>query len=141
MGGISDLCYNPSIKGMLATSSIDGTVTIWNTNNISSAVPAPAPTFITSKDMNVGKLFTVSFYPSMPWLLASGGSGNVVALWHLDSDDNITHQFSSPLEQQPQPQHLQIDEILNTPQQSLEQPAKEIKKKKKKKRKKKVHKA
>ena len=34
--------------------------------------------------MNVGKLFTLAFYPDDPFLLAAAGDKGVVAIWESD---------------------------------------------------------
>ena len=73
------------------TCSIDKTVALWDTHNISSPTPQPCG----SKDMNVGKLYSVSCYPSLPWLLACGGSGNELAIWDMESEDAIQNRFAS----------------------------------------------
>lgn len=78
------------VPGMLVTCSIDKTVALWDTQNAS---PSPQP--CGSKDMNVGKLYTVSCYPSSPWLLSCGGSGNGLALWDMESEEAIQNRFAS----------------------------------------------
>lgn len=94
-GGISDLSYNQHVPGMMATSALDQTVTIWDTYNSSngkaSAVLTPAAKI--NKDMKVGKLFTINFYPSSPWLLGCGGGGKEIAIWDMTSDDRIHKCF------------------------------------------------
>jgi len=89
-GGVSDISYNPQVPGMLVTCSIDKTVALWDTQNVS---PNPQP--CGSKDMNVGKLYSVSCYPSSPWLLSCGGSGNALALWDMEGEDAIQNRFGS----------------------------------------------
>jgi len=89
-GGVSDICYNPHVPGMLITSSIDKTVALWDTNKLQNNSPTPCG----SKDMNVGRLHTVSCYPSSPWLLACGGSGNELAIWDMESEDAIRNRFA-----------------------------------------------
>jgi periodic tryptophan protein 1 len=101
-GGISDIAYNPHVPGLLATcSTVSKTVSLWDTysttpsgqsthqqtNNKIRYTPI-IPQLITSKDMCGGKLYTVSFYPSLPWLLGTGGSGNLLSLWDLSSSDD-----------------------------------------------------
>mmetsp|Transcript_25602 Transcript_25602/g.46299 ORF Transcript_25602/g.46299 Transcript_25602/m.46299 type:complete len:558 (+) Transcript_25602:179-1852(+) len=90
-GGVSDMSYNSNVPGMLMTCSIDKTVALWDTHNNSSPTPQPCG----SKDMNVGKLYSVSCYPSSPWLLACGGSGNELAIWDMESEDAIQNRFAS----------------------------------------------
>jgi len=48
--------------------------------------------------MNVGKLFSVSFYPSSPWLLGAGGSGNSLALWDLSGEEAIRKRFADRIQ-------------------------------------------
>lgn len=88
-GGVSDISYNAHVPGMLLTCSIDKTVALWDTLN-----PSPKPTPCGSKDMNVGRLHSVSCYPSSPWLLACGGSGNEIAIWDVEGEDTIQKRFA-----------------------------------------------
>eukprot|EP00804_Cyclotella_cryptica_P017728 CCRYP_001175-RA/>CCRYP_001175-RA protein AED:0.03 eAED:0.03 QI:87/1/1/1/1/1/4/83/651 len=87
-GGVSDICYNPQVPGMLLTCSIDKTVALWDTQH------APTPQSCGTKDMNVGKLYSVSCYPSSPWLMACGGSGNELAIWDMEEEDAIQNRFA-----------------------------------------------
>ena len=89
-GGVNDISYNSHVPGMLVTCSIDKTVALWDTLN-----PSPKPTPCGSKDMNVGRLHSISFYPSSPWLLACGGSGNEIAIWDVEGEDSIQKRFAS----------------------------------------------
>lgn len=43
--------------------------------------------------MNVGKLYSVSFYSSSPWLLGCGGSGNELALWDMTRETAVRNRF------------------------------------------------
>ena len=80
--------FHRHVPGMLMTCSIDKTVALWDTQNGGSPHPCG------SKDMNVGKLHSVSCYPSSPWLLACGGSGNSLAIWDMESEDAIQNRFA-----------------------------------------------
>lgn len=91
-GGVSDICYNAQVPGMLVTCSIDKTVALWDTGAASAPHRAPQP--CGSKDMNVGKLYSVACYPSAPWLLACGGSGNELAIWDMEGEDAIRKRFA-----------------------------------------------
>ena len=83
-----------NVPGMLATCAIDKTVALWDTYNVSSN-PNECPFACGSKDMKVGKLYTASFYPSSPWLLACGGGGNELALWDLSSETLFKKRFGN----------------------------------------------
>lgn len=81
------------VPDMLVTCSTDKTVTIWDAGADSSIPPKPCG----KKDMCAGKLYTVGFYQSAPWLLACGGSGNQLSLWDLSSEDAIEKRFKERL--------------------------------------------
>lgn len=87
-GGVTDLAYNRNVPGMMATCSVNKTVTLWDCFHESR------PVVCGNKDMCVGKLYTVSFYPSQDWLLGCGGSGNMLALWDLSNEKMIQTRFA-----------------------------------------------
>lgn len=89
-GGVSDLSYNPFVPGLMVTCSVDKTVTLWDTQGAQ-------PHACGSKDMQVGKLYTVNFYPSSPWLLGTGGDGKEIALWDLTREVPIQKRFGDRL--------------------------------------------
>jgi WD40 repeat protein len=93
-GGVSDIAYNNNIPGMFITCSIDKTVALWDTHQ-SSTSSSTAPQPCGSKEMSVGKLYSVSCYPSSPWLLACGGSGNEIAIWDMEGEEAICNRFAS----------------------------------------------
>ena len=88
-GGVSDLSYNPNVSGMLVSCSVDKTVTLWDTQNAMNSQPHACG----SKDMEVGKLYTVNFYPSSPWLLGCAGGGKEIALWDMTREAPIQKRF------------------------------------------------
>lgn len=92
--GISDFSYNRVVPGFLAISSPDKSVTLWDAGVPGTPKTRELPTCCGSKDMCSGKLYTVSFYPSDPWLLATGGSGNQLALWDFSSEMEIQKRFA-----------------------------------------------
>lgn len=87
--------HNRHVPGMLATCAIDKTVKLWDTSscvtNDSSDATPPVP--CGSRDMGVGKLYTVNFYPSSPWLLGTGGAGNQLSLWDLSGEGALRKRF------------------------------------------------
>ena len=92
-GGVSDISYNSHVPGMLATCSVDKTVTLWDTYNAEKKLSGGPPTAKMNKDMRVGKLYTVGFYPSSPWLLGCGGGGKEMALWDMTREENVQKCF------------------------------------------------
>ena len=95
--GVSDISYNPSIPGMMLTCSVDKTVTLWDTLNVANN-QGEVPFNCGSKDMNVGKLYSCSFYPSSPWLLGCGGMGNQLALWDLSGEVAFQKRFGERID-------------------------------------------
>jgi hypothetical protein len=77
---------------MLATCAVDKTVTLWDTLQENANMP---PRACGNKDMKVGKLYSVSFYPSTPWLLGCGGGGKELALWDMSEDEAVQRRFGT----------------------------------------------
>jgi hypothetical protein len=75
----------------MATCAIDKTVALWDAHCIASEQQVPKACGV--KDMAVGKLYSVSFYPSSPWLLGSGGSSGDLALWDMSQEKAIQSRF------------------------------------------------
>jgi periodic tryptophan protein 1 len=71
----SSLDYNPSVAGILATGSADKTVKLWD-------VSGAAPALLATKDMDIGKVFSVKFSPDSATLLAAGGSKGKLGVWN-----------------------------------------------------------
>uniref|UniRef100_A0A7S2R138 Anaphase-promoting complex subunit 4 WD40 domain-containing protein n=1 Tax=Eucampia antarctica TaxID=49252 RepID=A0A7S2R138_9STRA len=99
-GGCSDLSYNNNIPGMLATCAVDKTVALWDTQKASSG-SNNTPVCCGKKEMEVGKLYTCSFYTSSPWLLGCGGGGANIALWDLGNEDKFRKRFESRITNAP----------------------------------------
>ncbi len=80
--GIGGMSFSPHKPGLLATCSPDQTVKLWDVYNLTKhGTPHRC---IACKDMSVGRLFGVQWFVGTPYLLATGGSGGQVALWHTD---------------------------------------------------------
>lgn len=67
-------------------------VKIWDVANASSTA---APILVAYKAMSVGKLFSVQFYPSSPYVLAAAGDKGIVAVWETDETAAIEEKFSN----------------------------------------------
>lgn len=114
-GGITDISYNQHVPGMLAMCSVDKTVSLWDAYNKQRTPTSQRPQSCGSKDMCSGKLYTVSFYPSDPWLLGCGGSGNQLALWDLSSEETIQKRFQSRLTIEDSPGGAQEVDVKEAP--------------------------
>ena len=135
-GGVSDLSYNPNVSGMLVSCSVDKTVTLWDTQNAMNSQPHACG----SKDMEVGKLYTVNFYPSSPWLLGCAGGGKEIALWDMTREAPIQKRFGDRVsggkvfkeeESGTNKQEAFNDMMNNSSKQETQEPSKTQKKKKK----------
>lgn len=94
MGGVSDIAYNRHVPGFMATVAVDKTVALWDTHELTKIETNEVPSSCGTKDMKVGKLYSVSFYPSSPWLLGCGGAGGDLALWDMSAETTIHKRFS-----------------------------------------------
>jgi WD40 repeat protein len=79
------------VPGLLAAVSTDKAVSLWDVQELDDN---KKPRACGRKEMQVGKLYTVSFYPSTPWLLGCGGSENQLALWDMSSEEAILRRFA-----------------------------------------------
>ncbi|KAG7530649.1 hypothetical protein FFLO_04875 [Filobasidium floriforme] len=94
-GPASALDVNPHIRGCIATGGMDGKVKIWNVNeedggkrDVSLAV---------SRDLGVGKVFTVGFSPDSPLTLAAAGSAAKVNIWEIGGNNSARSVFGPKL--------------------------------------------
>ena len=89
------------VPGMLATCSVDKTVTIWDAYNDSDKPSSVPPKPCGNKDMQVGKLYSVNFYPSSRWLMGCAGSGKELALWDMSRETTIQKRFATRIGSNP----------------------------------------
>jgi periodic tryptophan protein 1 len=92
---VSSLSLSAGIPGLLATSSLDKTVKIWDTASLQADLSDTPPVCVAYKSMNVGKLFTAKFSGDDPFLYATGGDKGMVAVWEVDEMDAIRTHFDN----------------------------------------------
>lgn len=93
---VSAINFSASVKGMLATASIDQTVKVWDVSDLQSVrvdEGASVPKCIAYKSLNVGKLFTLKFSHDDPFTLAAAGDEGKVAIWESDEMEIIRNHF------------------------------------------------
>ncbi|CAM9177971.1 unnamed protein product, partial [Ectocarpus fasciculatus] len=88
----SSVSFSTLVPGMMATSSVDQTVKVWDILAASKGSGSPHP--VAYKTMNVGKIFAMNYSADVPYLLACGGDAGVVAVWESDELDVIRKYFS-----------------------------------------------
>lgn len=79
---------------MLATCSTDKMVNLWDTYGSGNRGIGGTPVHCGSKDMGVGKLYSVGFYSSSPWLLGCAGAGKELAIWDMTREESLRNRFN-----------------------------------------------
>ena len=89
---ISSFDVNPAIPGFFATGSTDKDVKLWN-------VQANGPSLVVSRNLGVGKIFSVKFAPDseVAFRLAVAGSKGVVQVWDTSTNAAVRRIFASRL--------------------------------------------
>lgn len=96
---------SPHIPGCIATSSLDKTVKIWNVLDgdvngmgLSNSNPKEKEiSLVTSRDLDAGKIFSLTFSPDDPLTLAAAGSSGVVRIWDSLSNLGVRKTFGKRL--------------------------------------------
>ncbi|KAK6351867.1 hypothetical protein TWF718_005012 [Orbilia javanica] len=80
---------NPIIPGFIATASTDKNVKIWN-------VEGNKPSMVTTRDFDLGKIFSVGFAPdkAVGFRLAIAGSEGVVKVWDTSTNAAVRRIFA-----------------------------------------------
>ena len=89
---ISSFDVNPVIPGLFATGSTDKDVKLWN-------VQANGPSLVVSRDLGVGKIFSVKFAPDseVAFRLAVAGSKGVMQVWDTSTNAAVRRIFATRL--------------------------------------------
>lgn len=100
---VTSIALSPTADGLMATSSLDKSVKLWDCSKLSStsagasASAASAQALISKKAMSIGQVFTCSFFPNNPFLLACGGSKGMLAIWDASEDAGELNTKSASL--------------------------------------------
>lgn len=89
---ISSFDVNPAIPGFFATGSTDKDVKLWN-------VQANGPSLVVSRNLGVGKIFSVKFAPDseIAFRLAVAGSKGVMQVWDTSTNAAVRRIFATRL--------------------------------------------
>ncbi|CAE6518092.1 unnamed protein product [Rhizoctonia solani] len=93
-GAASALDINPHVKGCIATGGADKLVKIWNVEADGESVNA---SMVISRNLEVGKVFTVAFSPDDPLTLAAAGSKAKLQVWDVGTNAGARKSFGSRL--------------------------------------------
>ncbi|KZP00454.1 WD40 repeat-like protein [Calocera viscosa TUFC12733] len=94
-GAVSALDVNPHIRGCLATGGTDKMIKVWNINE-----PAQGQreiSLVTSRELGVGKVFSVTWSPNDPLTLAAAGSKAKLQIWEVGTNAGVRKAFGQKL--------------------------------------------
>ncbi|KAF9519677.1 hypothetical protein BS47DRAFT_1374991 [Hydnum rufescens UP504] len=95
-GAVSGLDVNPHIRGCIATAGTDKLVKIWNIEEVGSKREV---SMVTSRDLGVGKVFSVTWSPDDPLTIAAGGSKAKLQIWEVGANMGARKAFKAKLAQ------------------------------------------
>lgn len=95
---LTSFSVNSHVKGLFATGSDDKTVKLWNATS-ASAQGSKGPSLVTSRELDVGKIFSVAFAPDeqVAYRLAVGGSKGVLNVWDISTNNAVRKSFAAGL--------------------------------------------
>lgn len=87
---LSAFSVSPSVPGLIATGGQDKQLKLWST--IESK-----PTMLTSRDFDIGKVFSLGFLPDdgLGMKLVAGGSNGIVRVWDTMTNPGVRKAFKS----------------------------------------------
>ncbi|KAG9031133.1 hypothetical protein FRB95_003107 [Tulasnella sp. JGI-2019a] len=94
----SGLDVNTHIRGCIASGGTDGVVKVWNVNETNTKLDV---SLVTSRDLGVGKVFSVTWSPDDPLTLAAAGSQARLQIWDVASNAAARKVFGDKLPQRP----------------------------------------
>jgi periodic tryptophan protein 1 len=88
-GALSAFDINPSVPGLLATGSDDKKVKLWNVEN-------NAPSMVISRNLEVGRIFSVQFAPDaeVAFRLSVAGSKGQTQVWDISTNPSVRRVFA-----------------------------------------------
>ncbi|PHZ10150.1 WD40 repeat-like protein, partial [Rhizopus microsporus ATCC 52813] len=83
---VSAFDINPVVPGCIATGSTDKYIKIWNTAD-------NKPSMVTSRNFDLGRIFSTQFCPDSPFQLAIAGSNGKMHIWDMSSNAGVRQAF------------------------------------------------
>ncbi|OBZ84546.1 putative WD repeat-containing protein C17D11.16 [Choanephora cucurbitarum] len=83
---VSAFDINPLIPGCIATGSTDKIIKIWSTVD-------NKPSMVTSRNFELGRIFSTQFCPDSPFQLAIAGSNGKMHVWDMASNAGVRQSF------------------------------------------------
>ncbi|KAF7327945.1 WD-REPEATS-REGION domain-containing protein [Mycena kentingensis (nom. inval.)] len=93
-GAACALDVNTNIRGCIATGGNDKLVKVWNVQEENGKQNV---SLVTSRDLGVGKVFSVAFSPDDPLTIAAAGSKAKLQLWDVGANQGARKAFGAKL--------------------------------------------
>ncbi|KAA1066976.1 hypothetical protein PGT21_011029 [Puccinia graminis f. sp. tritici] len=93
---VSAFDISPVIPGLLVSGGVDKMVKVWNLEDKSGS---PKLSMVVSRDLGVGKVFSVGFCPDDPTTIAVAGSKASLQIWDLATNNGVRSVFRDRLKQ------------------------------------------
>ena len=100
---VCSLTYNTVAPNLIATSSTDKTVKLWD-------LAGNQPTCIASTNPKVGAIFSANFCKDAPFLLALGGSKGTLHVWDTMTCGEVSRRFGRFSSRPPRQSTNKVDE-------------------------------
>ncbi|CAH7690647.1 WD40-repeat-containing domain protein [Phakopsora pachyrhizi] len=91
---VSAIDISPTIPGLLLTGGVDKIVKVWNIDEKDSN---PSISMVVSRDLDVGKVFSVGFCPDSATIVAVAGSNAKLQVWDLATNSGVRATFGDRL--------------------------------------------
>jgi len=99
-GPASGMDINPHVRGCIATGGQDELVKLWNINEAETdTAKAASVSLVTSRNLGVGKVFSVSWSPDDPLTLAAAGSLGKLQIWDIGAKQSLRTVYEGKLPQ------------------------------------------
>lgn len=96
-GAVSGLDVNPHIRGCLATGGTDKLVKVWNVAEQVGDSEKRNVSLVTSRELGVGKVFSVGWCPDEPLTLSAAGSKAKMQIWDVSANGGARKAFAGKL--------------------------------------------
>ncbi|KAG8917616.1 hypothetical protein FRC01_002328 [Tulasnella sp. 417] len=93
-GATSGLDINPHIRGLVATGGTDNLVKLWNVTEEGGTARVK---MLTSRNLEVGKVFSVTWSPDDPLTLAAAGSEGKLQIWDVAAKSGVKEALGDKL--------------------------------------------
>ncbi|KAF8340434.1 WD40-repeat-containing domain protein [Cantharellus anzutake] len=95
-GSALGLDVNPHLRGCIATGGHDEIVKVWDVKTNATTQELDV-SMVASKELGVGKAFSVTWSPDDPLTLAAGGSTGKLQVWDVSTSKDAFRTFKSKL--------------------------------------------